>query len=45
MEQRAPHELADEFPADSFTQKKPTKDKPILKDGQLQFFSALRPTK
>ena len=45
MEEFAPHDLSDEFPADSFAQSKPSKDKPILKDGVLQFHSALRKEK
>ena len=45
MEEHGEHELADEFPSASFDQTEPSKDKPTLIDGVLQFHSALRPKK
>ena len=45
MEEHSMHPLSDEFPADSFDQTSASPDKPILRDGQLMFHSALRKKK
>jgi hypothetical protein len=42
MEVHSETPLSDEFPADSLGKKEPSKDQPIMKDGQLIFHSSLR---